>query len=75
MFLKFSIFKAAGKSTGVVTTTRITHASPSGTYAHTANRDWESDADVKENNGDPNICHDIATQLILEEPGRNINVT
>ncbi len=33
----------ADLSTGVVTTTRITHATPGGTYAHTPSRDWESD--------------------------------
>ena len=35
----------SGKSTGVVTTTRVTHATPAACYAHTADRDWESDAD------------------------------
>ncbi|MEO6051252.1 MAG: alkaline phosphatase [Pyrinomonadaceae bacterium] len=35
----------AGKSTGVITTTRLTHATPAACYAHTADRDWESDAD------------------------------
>ena len=28
----------AGKSVGIVTTTRITHATPAGAYAHIANR-------------------------------------
>lgn len=40
----------AGKSTGIVTTTRVTHASPSGTFAHTAERDWECDTDVAKGN-------------------------
>ena len=31
-----------GLSSGIVTTTRITHATPAATYAHTAERDWES---------------------------------
>ncbi|CAL8109404.1 unnamed protein product [Orchesella dallaii] len=69
--------QAAGKSTGIVTTTRITHASPSGTYAHIANRDWESDFDITDTtNGevDPETCDDIAEQLILSDPGKNINV-
>ncbi|RNA08725.1 alkaline phosphatase-like, partial [Brachionus plicatilis] len=30
--------KEAGKSVGIVTTTRITHATPAGTYAHTSYR-------------------------------------
>ncbi len=33
----------AGKATGVVTTTRLTHATPAGYYAHCADRDWEND--------------------------------
>ena len=36
----------AGKSTGVVTTARLTHATPAACYAHTADRDWESDGDI-----------------------------
>ena len=32
-----------GKLTGLVTTDRLTGASPAGTFAHTASRDWESD--------------------------------
>ncbi|KAF2899038.1 hypothetical protein ILUMI_07137 [Ignelater luminosus] len=63
-----------GKRTGVVTTTRITHASPSGVYAHTANRDWESDADVSKSGADPTECLDIATQMIHGETGRYLNV-
>lgn len=48
----------------------------SGTYAHTANRDWESDADVRRfGSADPDTCDDIAEQLILSEPGKNINVS
>jgi len=36
---------AAGKATGVVSTARLTHATPAATYAHTSVRDWESDSD------------------------------
>ncbi len=35
-----------GKSTGVVTTARLTHATPGACYAHTADRDWEADGDI-----------------------------
>jgi alkaline phosphatase len=63
----------AGKATGIVTTTRITHASPAGTYANVANRDWESDADMKAFN-DTKSCSDIAKQLIRSETGKNFNV-
>nr|CDS24569.1 intestinal type alkaline phosphatase 1 [Echinococcus granulosus] len=52
-----------GKWTGIVTTSRITHASPSGCYGHVAHRDWESDANLP-NNG----CTDLAYQLVTEHP-------
>ncbi len=34
--------KAAGRGTGVVTTTRVTHATPAATYAHICHRDGEN---------------------------------
>lgn len=34
----------SGRATGVVTTTRVTHATPAACYAHTPERDWEDDA-------------------------------
>ena len=60
----------AGKHTGVVTTARLTHATPAANYAHTAVRDWESDSEIRsheEANGLPaGSCtvKDIARQLI-----------
>jgi alkaline phosphatase len=35
-----------GMATGVVTTARLTHATPAACYAHTGDRDWEADADL-----------------------------
>ncbi|KAJ8781594.1 hypothetical protein J1605_010852 [Eschrichtius robustus] len=55
--------KRAGKSVGVVTTTRVQHASPAGTYAHTVNRNWYSDTDMPAQ-AKKEGCQDIATQLI-----------
>jgi alkaline phosphatase len=66
--------QAAGKSTGIVTTTRITHASPAGTYAHIAHRDWEGNYQVENAGHNPDDCDDIAYQLIHKEPGRSANV-
>ena len=40
------IAEKRGKSTGVVSTTRITHATPAACYAHTADRDWEDDSNL-----------------------------
>uniref|UniRef100_A0A1B6MFZ1 alkaline phosphatase n=1 Tax=Graphocephala atropunctata TaxID=36148 RepID=A0A1B6MFZ1_9HEMI len=68
--------QAAGKGTGLVTTTAITHASPAGHYAHIAYRDWESDHDMltEKIRTDPGICQDIASQLVHNAPGRNCKV-
>ncbi|XP_039957485.1 alkaline phosphatase-like [Bactrocera tryoni] len=68
--------QAAGKSTGFVTTTTLTHASPSGGYAHVSNRLWECDTDVRTYLGDDytSDCIDIATQLVTEEPGRKLDL-
>lgn len=68
-----ALAQKASKATGIVTTTRVTHASPAGAYAHTSNRSHESDADV-ENISNPFDCRDIATQLVEDQTGRNLNV-
>ncbi len=55
--------KAKGKSTAMVTTARVTHATPATTYAHSSDRNWESDDALSEpakNNG----CPDIASQWV-----------
>ncbi len=65
-----------GKSTGIVSTARLTHATPAALYAHTAARDWESDADLPTtdvNTGAPcrgaaSGVKDIARQLIEASP-------
>jgi alkaline phosphatase len=59
-----------GLSTGVVTTTRITHATPAACYAHSAERDWESDGDMKGTASVP----DIARQLIEFPYGNGLEV-
>lgn len=66
--------KAAGKGTGIVTTTRITHATPAGTYAHVANRDWEDDRAQSLDNVDSSTCDDVAEQLVRNSPGNNFKV-
>lgn len=48
---------------GVVTTMRVQHASPAGTYAHTVNRNWYSDANMPAQ-ALKDGCQDIAAQLI-----------
>lgn len=61
-----------GKSTGFVTTTRVTHATPSALYSHCPNRKWECEATMPKNT---TKCKDIARQLIEDLPGRNIQVS
>ena len=57
-----------GLATGIVTTTRLTHATPAALYAHTPDRDWESDEDFPP--GDSNSgCVDIARQLVEYDRG------
>lgn len=52
-----------GFATGIVTTARLTHATPAATYAHSPDRGWEGDYDRH-----PNAywygCDSIAKQLI-----------
>jgi alkaline phosphatase len=55
---------AAGKDTGVVSTARITHATPAATYAHSPVRDWEHNGQLPAGCG----VKDIARQLIEVSP-------
>lgn len=52
-----------GKSVGIVTTTRVQHASPAAAYAHSVSRSWYSDADLP-SDAQEHGCVDIATQLV-----------
>ena len=55
-----------GKGTGVITTARVTHATPGATYAHVAERDWEYAA--------PQGCADIASQFVAFQPGDGLDM-
>jgi alkaline phosphatase len=64
------VAELAGKATGVVSTARLTHATPGATYAKTAHRDWEDDSEMPieaKNAG----CIDIASQLLEVEKRLN----
>ncbi|VVD00297.1 unnamed protein product [Leptidea sinapis] len=65
---------ADGRDAGIVTTTRVTHASPAGAFARTADRDWESDAAVLAASVSPDVCPDIAYQLVHSHPGNQFKV-
>uniref|UniRef100_A0A663NBZ5 Alkaline phosphatase n=1 Tax=Athene cunicularia TaxID=194338 RepID=A0A663NBZ5_ATHCN len=59
--------KDGGKAVGIVTTTRVTHATPSAAYAHSANRDWYSDGEMPPDALEGG-CKDIARQLVENIP-------
>lgn len=52
-----------GLSTGIISTARITHATPAATYAKSADRNWEDVSDMPAEAITAG-CVDIATQLI-----------
>ncbi|MFC3680396.1 alkaline phosphatase [Bacterioplanoides pacificum] len=59
----FDVAEQQGKASGIVTTARITHATPAALYAHSAERNWESD-DQLNDSARQSGCQDIAAQLI-----------
>ncbi|HAU93334.1 MAG TPA: alkaline phosphatase, partial [Alteromonas sp.] len=52
-----------GLSTGIISTARITHATPAATYAKSADRNWEDVSDMPEAAVTAG-CKDIADQLV-----------
>lgn len=53
----------ADMATGIVTTTRVTHATPAATYAKSADRGWEADT-LMPAHARQSGCVDIAAQLV-----------
>lgn len=66
----------SGRSTGVVSTARITHATPAACYAHSPDRNWESDANIRRAsaNAYKSGFPDIARQLIEFPYGNGLEV-
>lgn len=62
-----------GMATGVVSTARLTHATPAAMYAHSVARDWEADSDLLPQAVEAG-CLDIAAQLIAFDSGDGIDV-
>ena len=52
----------------MVTTARVTHATPAAAYAHGPERNWESDKNRTDE--DQDICWDIAKQLVLNDDNK-----
>lgn len=64
---------STGLATGVVTTTRVTHATPAATFTHSPDRNWENDAEML-SAPDASACADIARQLIENPYGKGLDV-
>lgn len=62
----------AGKSVGIVTTTRVNHATPSAAYAHCVDRDWYSDNEMPAE-ALQSGCKDIARQLFENIPDIDVS--
>lgn len=67
----FHVLCVAGKSVGLVTTTRVNHATPSASYAHSVDRDWFSDNEMPAE-AVQDGCKDIARQLFENIPDINV---
>lgn len=63
----------AGMKTGLVSTARITHATPAAAYAHSPDRNWEMTAAMPEQAREQ--CIDIARQLVEFAEGDGVDVT
>ncbi|MCL4139370.1 UNVERIFIED_CONTAM: hypothetical protein GTU68_026816 [Idotea baltica] len=58
----FQLAERSGLATGLVSTARLTHATPASAYAKSASRDWEAPSDMKEDGAAD--CSDIAAQFV-----------
>ena len=52
-----------GKAIGIVSTARLTHATPAAVYGHTPERNWESDSDIPDAQTEAG-CTDLARQML-----------
>lgn len=64
------IAESKGKATGIVSTARLTHATPAANYAHTPERNWEADSNQPAGCAVP----DIARQLLEFKYGDGLEV-
>ena len=67
------IAHSAGLATGIVTTTRLTHATPAATFARSADRNWEDDYTIAPAAAAAG-CRDIATQFVEPRIGKGVDV-
>lgn len=67
------IGESLGMSTGVVTTDKVTYATPAAVYAHAPSRKWEDDSKLPETARSKG-CQDIAQQLVNFPHGDGLDV-
>ena len=65
------VSKQHGKAVGIVTTTRLTHATPAAVYAHTPERSWESDKNLPDKAREEG-CRSIARQFVEFKGGIDV---
>ncbi len=65
----WEVAAATGMATGVVSTARLTHATPAATFTRSASRDWEDDSQLSAAGRDQG-CIDIARQFVELPAGR-----
>ncbi|MBL4800772.1 MAG: alkaline phosphatase [Emcibacter sp.] len=63
----------SGLNTGIVTTARLTHATPAAAYAHSPERNWENDGQIPSSEKQYG-CKDIAQQFMDFSVGDGIEV-
>jgi len=63
MLTLWELASTTGMATGVVTTARVTHATPGATFVHTPERNWENDTELSDAAREAG-CIDIARQLV-----------
>ncbi len=68
------IAHSAGLATGIVTTTRLTHATPAATFARSPDRNWEDDYTLAPAAAAAG-CRDIAMQFVEPRIGNGVDVT
>lgn len=65
----YFLFLLEGKKIGIITSARVTHATPAAAFAHTPERNWESfDGTNFNETHQKQGCMDIAQQLVIRKP-------
>jgi alkaline phosphatase len=71
LMTSIELAEIAGLSTGIVSTARITHATPGANYAKSVDRNFEDISDIKPDSNCFGVQEDIASQLISFESRLN----